>query len=50
MIVKESILHVKLVDRLGTRSNKAEDDVYGGRLDRTAHMVAGLTTELNVSS
>ena len=30
--MKEGILHVKLVDRLGTRSSKAEDDAYRGRL------------------
>jgi len=35
-VVKEGILHVKLVDRLGTRSSKAEDDAYRGRLDNGA--------------
>ena len=34
--MKEGILHVKLVDRLGTRSSKAEDDAYRGRLDNGA--------------
>jgi hypothetical protein len=36
MTVKEGILHVKLVDLLGTRSSKAEDDAYHGRLDDKA--------------
>ena len=33
MTVEESILHVKLVDRPGSRSSKAKDDVDRGQLD-----------------
>jgi hypothetical protein len=33
MTVKKGILHVKLVDRLGSRSSNAKDNAYRGRLD-----------------
>ena len=33
MTVKKGILHVKLVNQLGSRSSNAEDNAHHGRLD-----------------
>jgi hypothetical protein len=40
MAVEEGVLHIQLMDRLGTRGGDAEDDPDGGRFDnRTERLV-----------